>query len=201
MPGAVTAATTVTVAAVTVTVTAVAVAAVTAARRARVIGSACRRFPLHDLDRDQRQLAAVVDLADLDLDLVADLDDIVDVLDPGTAVQLADLGDVQQAVLAGQQRDERAERGRLHHGAKEALTHLGDVRVGDRVDGRARGLGGRAVGGADVDGAVVLDRDLGAGVLLDGVDHLPLGPDHLADLVDGHLDGDDPRRVRAHLAG
>src|SRR5262250_1943419 len=116
MPGAVTAATTVTVAAVTVTVTAVAT------------------------------------LADLDLDLVADLDDIVDILDPGTAVELADLGDVQQAVLAEQQRDKRAERGRLHHGAKEALTHLGDVRVSDRVDGRARSLGGKAVGGADVDG-------------------------------------------------
>src|SRR6516164_789228 len=106
-----------TVAAVAVAVTAVAVAvavatvrvaAVTAAR-ASVLGAAGCRFPLHDLDRDQRQLAAVVDLADLDLDLVTDLDDVVDVLDPGAAVQLPDLGDVQQAVLAGQQRDERAE--------------------------------------------------------------------------------------------
>src|SRR5690348_15280976 len=208
MAGAVTAAFTIAAAAVVVTTIAVAVAvttlpvaAVAAARRAAVLGAASRRFPLHDLDRDQRQLAAVIDLADLDLDLVADLDDVVDVLDPGTAVQLADLGDVQQAVLAGQQRDKRAERGRLHHGAEEALAHLGDVRVRDRVDGRARGLGGGAVGGTDVDGAVVLDRDLGAGVLLDGVDHLPLGADHLADLVHGHLDGDDPRRERAHLAG
>src|SRR5262249_50649356 len=180
MAGAVAATLTVAAVAVSVTTTAgavatVPVAAVTAAGRAAVLGAACRRFPLHDLDRDQRQLAAVVDLADLDLDLVANLDDVVDVLDPGTAVQLADLGDVQQAVLAGQQRDERAERGRLHHGAEEALAHLGDVRVGDRVDRRARGLGGGAVGGTDVDSAVVLDRDLGAGVLLDGVDHLPLG--------------------------
>src|SRR5215470_8367329 len=181
------------------TVTTVPVAAVTAARPAAEVLAG--RFPLHDLDRDERQLAAVVHLADLHLDLVADLDHVVDVLDPGAAVQLADLGDVQQAVLAGQQRDERAERGRLHHGAEEPLAHLGDVRVGDRVDRRARGLGGRAVGGADVDRAVVLDRDLGAGVLLDGVDHLPLGADDLADLVHRDLDGDDPRRVRAHLAG
>src|SRR5215471_7576548 len=186
------------VAVAAVTVTTVAVAVTAAGSAAEVLAG---RFPLHDLDRDERQLAAVVHLADLDLDLVADLDHVVDVLDPGAAVQLADLGDVQQAVLAGQQRDECAERGRLHHGAKEALAHLGDVRVGDRVDGRARGLGGRAVGGTDVDRAVVLDRDLGAGVLLDRVDHLALGADDLADLVHRNIDGDDPRRVRAHLAG
>src|SRR5690348_17565358 len=52
-----------------------------------------------------------VNLADLDLDLVADVHHFIDVLDPLAAVQLADLRDVQQAVLAGQQRDERAERG------------------------------------------------------------------------------------------
>src|SRR5690348_2221542 len=205
MAGAVTAAA-VTLAAVPVAVTAVpvAVAAVAIAAVVRLLTAAevlAGRFPLHDLDGDERQLAAVVHLADLHLDLVADLDHVVDVLDPGTAVQLADLGDVQQAVLARQQRDERAERGRLHHGAEETLAHLGDVRVGDRIDRRARGLGGRAVGGTDVDRAVVLDGDLGAGVLLDGVDHLALGPDDLADLVHRDLDGDDPRRVRAHLAG
>src|SRR5262249_30084750 len=98
------------------------------------------RLALDHLDRHQRQLAAVVDLADLDLDLVADLDDVIHVLDPHAAMQLADLGDVQQAVLTRQQRNEGAERGRLHHRAKEPLAHLGDVRVRDRVDGRPRGL-------------------------------------------------------------
>src|SRR5580693_6780333 len=169
---------TVALAAVPVAVIAVAVsvaAPVATVTAGPVLGTAGRRFPLHDLDRDQRQLAAVVDLPDLDLDLVADLDHVVDVLDPGTAVQLADLGDVQQAVLAGQQRDERAERGRLHHGAEEPLADLGDVRVGDGVDGRPGRLRRGAVGGADVDGAVVLDGDLGARVVLDRVDHLALG--------------------------
>src|SRR5579859_3768470 len=110
--GAVTAG--VTLAALPVTVTAIPVAvaalpvtagplAVTAARPAAEV--LADRFPLHDLDGDQRQLAAVVDLPDLDLDLVADLDHVVDVVDPGAAVQLADLRDVQQPVLAGQQRD------------------------------------------------------------------------------------------------
>ena len=40
-----------------------------------------------------------------------------------------------------------------------------------------------------------------AGVVLDLVDDLALGADDLADLVDGHLDGDDPRRVDRHLLG
>src|SRR5258708_29441806 len=127
MAGPVTAAT-VTLAALPVAVTAV--AAVPVAAVVRVLTAAeilASRFPFHDLDRDKRQLAAVVHLADLHLDLVADLDHVADVLDPGAAVQLADLGDVQQAVLAGQQRDERAERGRLHHPPDEALSHLCDV--------------------------------------------------------------------------
>src|SRR5690242_14267324 len=74
-----------------VTVTAVPVAAVTATGPAAEVLAG--RFPLHDLDGNQRQLAPVVHLADLHLDLVADLDHVVDVLDPGAAVQLADLGD------------------------------------------------------------------------------------------------------------
>src|ERR1700728_3354840 len=82
------------------------------------------RLALDHLDRDQGQLAPVVDLADLDLDLVADVDHLVDVLDPPAAVQLADLRNVQQPVLAGKQRHERAERRRLHHGAKEPLADL-----------------------------------------------------------------------------
>ncbi len=36
-----------------------------------------------------------------------------------------------------------------------------------------------------VNGAVVLDGDVSAGLVLDLVDHLALGADDLADLVDG----------------
>src|SRR5580693_1363956 len=161
---------------------------------------ACR-LTLDDLDRNQRQLAAVVDLADLDLDLVADVDHVVDVLDPPAAVQLADLGDVQQAVLARQQAHERAEGRRLDDRAEEPLPDLRHVRVGDRVDRRPGRLGRGPVGGPDVDGAVVLDGDLGAGVVLDRVDHLALRADDLADLVHRNLDRDDPRGIRRHLVG
>src|SRR6476469_522529 len=167
--------------------------------RVRVVGLLTGLGALDD--RDQRQLAAVVDLADLDLDLLADRDDVLDVIDPLATGEGAQLADVQQAVLAGQQRDEGAEVGRLHDGAEVALADLGHRRVGDRVDRGASGLGRLTVGRTDVDRAGVLDRERRARVVLDLVDDLALGPDHLADLVDRHLDADDPRSVDRHLLG
>src|SRR5215472_15212998 len=87
-------------AAVAVTaVTTIPIAAAVAVAAAEVLSCG---LSLHDLNRHERQLAAVVDLADLDLDLVADLDHVIDVLNPGAAVQLAYLGDVQEPVLAWQ---------------------------------------------------------------------------------------------------
>src|SRR5690606_5049007 len=134
-------------------------------------------------DRLQRQLAAVVDLRDADQELLADTEDVVDVLDALAAGELADLADVQQSVLAGQQRDEGAERGDLHHGAEELLADLRVGGVGDGVHLRAGRLGRRAVGRTDVHRAVLLDGDLRTGLVLDGVDRLALGPDELTDLV------------------
>src|SRR5665811_2297416 len=130
---------------------------------------------------------------------VENVEDVLDVLDAPATDQLADLGDVQQTVLAGRQRDERAERRGLDDGADVPLAHLGHLRVGDRVDHRPGRLGRGTVDGADVHGAVVLDGDVRAGLLLDLVDHLALRADDLADLVDRHLDRDDPRCVRRHL--
>src|SRR3954469_14043144 len=78
--------------------------------------------------RHEAELAARVDLGDLHLHLVADLDHVVDVLDPLAAAELAQLRDVQQPVLARHQRDERAERRRLDDRAQVALTDLGQLR-------------------------------------------------------------------------
>src|SRR5690625_3156751 len=151
--------------------------------------------------RVQRQLAARVDLGQLDLDLLADVEDVFDVLHALATDEAPDLRDVQEAVLTRRQRDEGAEGRRLDDGPDEALPHLWHLRVGDGVDRLAGGLGRRAVGRADVDGTVALDRDVGAGVLLDLVDHLALGADDLTDLVDGDLDGDDARSGGCHLVG
>src|SRR3954453_16319218 len=99
-------------------------------------------------DRLQADLAAVVDLGDLDLDLLPDADDVLGVVDPLAAGEVLHLADVQQAVLAGGQRDERAGGGRLPDGAEVARAALGHRREGDRLDGAAGRLGTRTVGGA-----------------------------------------------------
>src|SRR5690606_22066029 len=140
-------------------------------------------------------LAAVVDVRDLHLDLVADVEVVLDLLDP---LAVADLGDVQQPVAAGQERDERAERGGLDDRPEEPVAHLGQGRVGDRVDAVDRRLRRRSVERADVDRAVVLDGDLGTGLVLDRVDRLTLRADDHTDLVDRDVDRGDPRGVLGH---
>src|SRR5206468_2807023 len=84
-------------------------------------------------------LAARVDLGDLDLDLLTDRQHVLDALHPLAADHLADLRDVQQAVLARDQGDEGAEGRRLDDGSHVALADLGHRRVGDGVDRRAAG--------------------------------------------------------------
>ena len=112
----------------------------------------------------------------------------------------AELRDVDQAVAAGNQVHERAERGRLHDRALVGLAHQDRTRVRDLVD-HVRGLVGTLAAGrrADEHGPVVLDVDVRSGQRDDLVDPLALGPDDLADLVDRDLDRDDPRRLRVDL--
>src|SRR5699024_1270867 len=148
------------------------------------------------LHGDQADLAAVVDVGNLHLDLVADVDDVLDLAD---AFAVAELRDVDETVLAGNQRHEGAERRGLDHGAEVPFPNLGQLRVGDRVDPVDRRFGRRAVGGTNVDGAVVLDRDVRTGLLGDRVDYLALRADDLADLVGRNLHAGHPRRVRTHL--
>src|SRR3954453_7786367 len=64
-------------------------------------------------DRHQADLAAGVDVGDLDLQLVAD---VPDVLDLGDALAAAELADVHQAVTPRHQEDNRAEGGGLSPG-------------------------------------------------------------------------------------
>src|SRR5207247_9222843 len=114
-----------------------------------------------DLDRAQ-----AVEAEDLDLARVADLDDIVDLAD-ALRRQLADMDEPVA----------RAEE--VHEGAE--IDHLDDLAVvddaefglgddaADPVDRRLRGVG---VDRGNLDRAVVIDVDLGAGRLDDLADHL-----------------------------
>ena len=109
---------------------------------------------------------------------------------------VAELGDVHQAVAAGEDVDERTELRDVHDAAVVDLAELGLGRVDDGEDRGLRLLHPPRLDGADRDdalGAVVVDADVGAGLGLDGVDDLALGPDDLADLVDRDVDRRDLR--------
>src|SRR5581483_10981214 len=179
---------------VATTVAATVAAAVTAAAaRATAVALAALT------DERQAHLALRVDVVDAHAKLVAQVDDV---LHPLHALALAQLGDVDQAVAAGEDVDEGTELGDVHHPAVVHGAHLGLGRVEDQLDAAAGLLDGLAVLGADGHGAhlaVVVDGDVGPGLLLDGVDDLALGPDHLTDLVHGDLEADDLGRSASHL--
>src|SRR5699024_5292671 len=113
---------------------------------------------------DQVDAALRIDAGDAHLDLVADVEHVLDLLH----ALVGELGDVEHAVLAGQQLDEGADGDDAHHLAGVLLADL--HAVGDALDdlaGLGRSLG---VGGGDEDAAVVLDVDLDARVGDDLVD-------------------------------
>src|SRR5438128_588448 len=147
-------------------------------------------------DRLQADLALRVDLLDLDGELVAHLDRLFHRREP---LAPAELGDVDQAVPRGEDIDEGAERGRLHHGPVEALPDLRQAGVHDGLDHVHGPLRALAVAGPDEHASVVLDVDVGPGQGDDLVDALALRPDHLADLVHRDLLHDHPGSLEREL--
>lgn len=97
---------------------------------------------------------------------------------------------MQQAVLTGQQVHEGAEGLDGDHATGVLLARLGNLDDElDALDGLIDGL----AGAADKDGAVLLDVDRSAGLVLDAADDLAAGTDDVADLIGRNLDGDDAR--------
>ena len=109
-----------------------------------------------------------------------------------------DVGDVQQAVGALGELDERAEGRRLDDLAGELVADL-DL-LGHRADALGERLAQLAVGGVDEHLALVVDVDLRLELVRQAADRLAALADEQADLVRVDLDGEDPRRVRRQLA-
>ena len=107
---------------------------------------------------------------------------------------------MQQAVSAGGEVHESAERRGLDDLAVVGFAGLGHVRVGDGIDDGLGLLSGLATLGGDEDGTVILDGNFSAGIFLNLVDHLALRADDLADLLDRNGGGDDARSELAHLS-
>src|SRR4029077_9133234 len=143
---------------------------------------------LVDLAHAELDLAAIVEAEDLDLDGVADLDDVGHLAD-ALRRQLADMN---QPVARAEEVHESAE-----------IDDLDDLAIVDRVGLRLRDdaadpvdrrLGRVGVDRSNLDRAVVVDVDLGAGGLDDLADDLAARADHLADLVLGDRNRGDARR-------
>ena len=113
---------------------------------------------LHGVLVAQVHATLFVDLRDLDPHHVADLAGILHLLD----AMVGQLGDVHQTVLAGSQLHEGTEGHQAHHAAVVQLANLGDKH--DVVNALLGGVAGGGVGCGDVDGAVIVNVDLGAGI-------------------------------------
>src|SRR4030095_11716168 len=121
----------------------------------------------------QADLAALVDLEQLDLDLLAFRENVADVLDP----LVLDLRNVHQAVLAGHEGHECAEIGDARDLAGVDGTGLG--LCDDALDPVARRLDLAQVRRRDLDRAVVVDVDLGASLRDDLANDLATGANDL----------------------
>src|SRR3954452_3592161 len=143
--------------------------------------------------RGQADLALLVDLLDDHFDLLPERQHVFDVVD---ALALAELGDVDQPITAGEDVDERPELRDVDHPTDVGRTDIGLRGIDDREDPSLGLFHLRCLDGADgddADRAVVVDCDVGARLLLNRVDDLALRPDHFADLVHRNGDRDDLR--------
>src|SRR4051812_38189524 len=167
---------------------AAAIAAAAADRGQLLLGLAGDLRVLRQAQADAAALA--VDLDHADRHLVALVEDLLDRPD---ALAGRDVGDVQQAVGALGELDERAERGGLDHLAGERVADL-DL-LGHRADPLGELLAELAVGRVDQDLAVVVDVDLRLELLGQAADGLAALADQQADLGRVDLHRDDPRGV------
>ena len=104
---------------------------------------------------------------------------------------------MDEAVLARGDLDERAE---LHQAHDAAIVELADLgHEDDIVDALLRSVARGGVGGGDVDGAVVVDVDLGAGIGNDLLDDAAALTDDLADALGVDVHGDHLGRILADL--
>src|SRR5215210_7312825 len=135
--------------------------------------------------------ALAVDLDDAHLDLVALVEDVLDRVDPLAGRHV---GDVQQAVGALGQLDERAERRRLDDLAGVLVADL-DL-LGHRADALGQRLAQLTAPRVHEHLAVVVDVDLGLELVRQPADRLAALADEQADLVGVDLHREDARRMR-----
>src|SRR5450759_4242134 len=157
------------------------------------LGLGASQVALHGCLAREVDPALAVDLDHHNHDLVTDRNSVLD----GRDVVVGQLADPDQAFFTGQDLDETAEAhdpGDLAQ-VKSADLDLASERL-DPLDRLARAVARHC---SDLNRAVILDADLGAGFLLDLADHGAALADDVADLLGVDLYRDDARREAAHL--
>src|SRR5690606_24003124 len=146
-----------------------------------------------DVAHAEADATLTVDLEHLDLDDIAFLKLVADPLH----ALVGDLRDVHEAVLARQNRDEGSE---VHQANHLALVDPADLDLGgDHLDALFRCTPRSRVDRRDLDRAVVLDVDLGAGLLADRANDRTALADDISNLLGIDLHRDDARRPVGHL--
>ena len=136
----------------------------------------CCRFAFFSNDGAQRELSAVINLGDFDQDFLSHREHIFDIVHSLATGKLANFGDVQQSIFTRHQGDERAEGCDLDDRSQVLLAHLGVYRVSDRVDASSGCFSAVTINSSDEHGAIIIDRDLSTGLILNRVDCFALCP-------------------------
>src|SRR2546421_5692451 len=146
-----------------------------------------------DVPHGKADASLTIDLQNLHADDISLLELVADTLD----ALVGDLRDVHQAVAARQDGHERAE---VHQPCDLPLVDAPDLHVrGNELDAPLRLAPGGTADGCDLDRAVALDVDRGAGLLRDLPDHRAAFADDVPDLLRIDLERDDRRRPLRHL--
>ena len=110
-------------------------------------------------------------LCDHDRDLVSDGEHVLDPIDTNRRV-LGELGDMDEAVLAGKDLDKRTVRHDADDFAVVDLAALDAKLLGEAQDALNSGLSPGGLRRGDGNGPIVVDVDARSRFLLDGADHL-----------------------------
>ena len=155
---------------------------------------------ISELGRHKADLAIGVNVFDDDLDSVAQAELIFDLVNTTLA---ADFGDVDQSVAAGHDVHECTEVSDIHDPTLIGLAHFWGWRIEDQLHLAFCFSDRIAISRSNrhhADHAVVVDRDVGAGLGLHSVNDLALRANDLADLVDRDLKANDLRSVLVDLS-
>ena len=124
---------------------------------------------------------------------MAEAQDIFHIVD---ALAATELRDVNESITSRQDVDEGTELGDAHNATVVDGTEFSLGRIDDGQDTSLGIFHTPAFNSSnrhDANNAVVVDSNVGAGLLLDGVDDLALRSDDFTDLVHGDVDRDDLR--------